>query len=249
MDENHPACVHSIMRWFATAFLILAAGCKAELPTEPSASSGRPVIAQTFESGGATLAPQSISIPVGSTFVATATVKYPPAVVPWTFGSSYPAVASADGYIAVGGTSSPVNIRGITPGQTHVYYLVPNFGRAPSTWTIGVVTVSEALPPTCTPPAFASQPTDQSLVAGERVTFRVAFSGSPPFACQWFAQEVGGAPYTTSNDVAFVTEKLYRTTYFWVSVTNPCGSTTSAIATVTVVPARVVAERIRTVRH
>jgi len=66
----------------------------------------------------------------------------------------------------------------------------------------------------------------------------VKASGSGPFSYQWFTGASGLVNFplgggTTPN---FTTSAINDTTSYWVRVTNPCGSTDSQTATITVSP-------------
>jgi len=232
----------------------MLAACHAELPTSPEWTRRPSPAIASFDDGGAKLIPQLVSVSVGATFTATAEVKYGPALLEWTFDSSNPGVASAHAHVPVGGSSTPIVIRGISAGQAEIFCQVPNFGRAASSYVIGLVTVTnselplpEPDPPTvCLAPAIVSPLRNQEILIGQRATISFEHSGTSPYAYQWSAQVVGGPiaalPSTFTNPIT--TDPLYRTTVFWVRVDNACGSVTSTAAKMTVIPARS-----RSVRH
>lgn len=128
--------------------LFILLGCGRELPTEPPAVATilEATEVESLEDGGAILTPRSITITVGEHATATAEVKFPPAKAPWTILSEAPAIASAEGEIPIGGTSTVVEIEGKAAGRALIFYSVPNFGRGPSTYVIGEVLVEQPTP-------------------------------------------------------------------------------------------------------
>jgi hypothetical protein len=105
-------------------------------PIEPAADG-------SFDGGGAILIPNRLVLVRGEQTTARAELRFPPALAPWTILSASPGIASASGQIPIGGTSTVVKIEAKAPGETFIYYSVPNFGRAPSSHPIGVVLVLE----------------------------------------------------------------------------------------------------------
>jgi hypothetical protein len=136
------------MRAVIAVSILVLLGCGSELPTAPTAITRIPESAasESFDDGGAILTPQRVTLAVGEHTTATAAVRFPPAIAPWTILSEAPAIASAEGVIPTGGTSTVVRIDGKAPGTALLYYSVPNFGRAPSTHVIGEVLVIERAP-------------------------------------------------------------------------------------------------------
>lgn len=126
-------------------FAVLLVACSRELPTEPVriTSAFEPAADGSFEDGGAILIPQRLVLVQGEQTTATAELRFPPALAPWTITSASPAIASASGQIPIGGSSAVVKIEAKAVGETFVYYSVPNFGRAPSSHPIGMVLVQE----------------------------------------------------------------------------------------------------------
>ncbi len=83
-------------------------------------------------------------------------------------------------------------------------------------------------------PAFASQPTDQTVLTGGTATFSVIMSGTSPMIYQWSfnGTNVLGA---TNATLILVNVQLADSGNYAVLVTNRAGSTNSANATLTVV--------------
>jgi hypothetical protein len=86
-----------------------------------------------------------------------------------------------------------------------------------------------------TPPTILAQPQSLAVVAGASALFSVAASGPPPLSYQWFfnGTALAGATsaYYTLTNVQAANAGVYD-----VLVSNPFGSTTSADASLSVVP-------------
>ena len=90
----------------------------------------------------------------------------------------------------------------------------------------------------CVPPSVTSQPASVTILPGQTATLSVSATGTAPLGRQWYlgvpgdvSQPLPGAT-ATSVSVSPATTALY-----WVLITNSCGVTNSAAATVTVNPA------------
>src|SRR5205814_4229965 len=84
------------------------------------------------------------------------------------------------------------------------------------------------------PPAISSQPTNQTVAAGADVNFTVTATGDQPLMFQWYFNRtniINGA--TATNYTVFNAQAANSGTYS-VVITNSLGSTTSAVATLTV---------------
>jgi len=108
--------------------------------------------------------------------------------------------------------------------------------------TAGSVTSSAAtLTVTSTPvaPTIITQPTNQTVTAGQTATFSVAAAGTAPLSYQWQKNgaNIGGATATSYTTPATVSSDSGST--FDVVVSNTAGSVTSSAATLTVNPAPV----------
>ena len=88
---------------------------------------------------------------------------------------------------------------------------------------------------TCaTPPSISASPTSRTIVVGQPTTLSVTASGFGPLTYQWYQ---GMAPSTTTpvgTNSGSLTVTPGATTDYWVNVSNACGGTASATATVTV---------------
>lgn len=94
----------------------------------------------------------------------------------------------------------------------------------------------------CTPPMIlgvpGNQPASASIKSGSTAKLTVKPNGIGGFRYQWY---MGHAPSTTfpiagATSASYTTPALTSSTEYWVRVTNPCGSTDSNSAMVTVTP-------------
>jgi hypothetical protein len=85
-------------------------------------------------------------------------------------------------------------------------------------------------------PAFASQPTSQSVSAGSSVVLTAGVSGNPPPAYQWFRN---GALVPGATNAALILSSVSSADAgsYYLIATNSAGAATSTTATVTVTPA------------
>ncbi|MEM4531105.1 MAG: PKD domain-containing protein, partial [Thermofilaceae archaeon] len=98
---------------------------------------------------------------------------------------------------------------------------------------IGYITVNDC----CVSPSITQQPASVTVCAGSSVTFSVTATGTTPLSYQW-QRLVGG----TWQDISGATDASYTINpvgtgdagSYRVIVTNPCGSVTSSVATLTV---------------
>jgi hypothetical protein len=83
-------------------------------------------------------------------------------------------------------------------------------------------------------PAIMAQPASQIVTAGQTATFSVSASGTAPFSYQWLKNNasIGGATAASYTTPATITGDSGAK--FDVIVSNSAGSTTSAVATLTV---------------
>ena len=88
-------------------------------------------------------------------------------------------------------------------------------------------------------PAITTQPADQSVVAGQEVTFSAAASGLPAPSVQWQVSGDGGATWTnlgdaTSASLTFIARPSQNGKFYRAVFTNGCGSATTNGAQLTV---------------
>jgi hypothetical protein len=150
-----------------------------------------------------------------------------------------------------GGFTYPVTILSNVPNDGSQDIVVPN--NPGSTARIKIESVgnvffdiSNANFTICTAPLITLQPTDQTTEFGSGATFTVGFSGSPAPAVQWQESTDGGAsfvnmPLQTAPTLVLSALRLTDSGKKYKAVlTNICGTSTSAIATLTVTPAATV---------
>jgi hypothetical protein len=118
------------------------------------------------------------------------------------------------------------------------------YKRALSDAEMGQLYLAESAPPVVTPPivvpsvapAITTQPTAQTIIEQQSVTFRVSTAGSAPFTYQWLKN---GSPIAGGTDASFMISAVAPSdagTYS-VSVLNAAGFVLSSPAPLTVVPA------------
>lgn len=89
----------------------------------------------------------------------------------------------------------------------------------------------------CDPPLIlgTTQPKSQSVTRGSVARLDVTAAGTGPFKYQWFVGHTGQTrfPLAGGTDKAFTTSSINDTSFYWVRVTNACGSADSQTATIT----------------
>ncbi|HVR38569.1 MAG TPA: hypothetical protein VMU84_05695 [Thermoanaerobaculia bacterium] len=105
--------------------------------------------------------------------------------------------------------------------------------------TGGEATASNSFPVTvyCDPPLIlaTNQPKSQTVTRGSVARLETASTGTGPFKYQWFAGNTGQTrfPLAGGTDKTFTTSGINDVSYYWVRVSNACGSADSQTATVT----------------
>ena len=175
--------------------------------------------------------PTSKTVAAGqsATFTAAASGNTRPTVqwqVSTDGGATYSNIAGA--------TSTSLAVNGTTAGQNgYKYRAVFTNGLGSSTTTAATLTIQVA-------PAITTNPTSQSVAAGQSVTFTAAATGNPAPTVQWQVSTDGGATYSNIAGATSTTLTLTSTTssqngYKYRAVfTNSIGSRTTIVATLTV---------------
>ena len=94
----------------------------------------------------------------------------------------------------------------------------------------------------CAPPmilaAPGNQPQSVAIKAGTTTTLTVHPNGSSAFRYQWFVGHTGSTvfPIAGARSASYTTPAITTPAEYWVRVANPCGSTDSASAMVTLTP-------------
>ena len=83
------------------------------------------------------------------------------------------------------------------------------------------------------PPAFAVEPSDVSIIVGSNAVLRAELVGTPPFSFQWWKDGVP-VPDATASTLSLRNVQGQDAGHYHLAVTNVFGSVTSAIARVTV---------------
>lgn len=86
----------------------------------------------------------------------------------------------------------------------------------------------------CTPPAIAVQPHDQSVASGSIAIVSAGATG-PSLTYQWYQGPLFDFTHPLGGSApSVVTPAITGATQFWVRITSPCGSVDSTVATVSV---------------
>ena len=122
-----------------------------------------------------TVQPQPKSVNVGGTITFTATVTgNPTPTLQWFKGSSP----------VSGETSTSLTLANVQLADAGAYKLVATNSVAPS--GIASDSVTLAVTEVAVAPAFTTQPSSQTITAGNSVTFTAAVTGTPTPSLQWF---------------------------------------------------------------
>lgn len=84
------------------------------------------------------------------------------------------------------------------------------------------------------PPSIITQPSSQTIVAGQTVTFSVTASGTAPLTYQWYKNGAGISSAGSSSYTTPATTTADNGALFTVVVSNSVGNVTSTAATLTV---------------
>lgn len=127
---------------------------------------------------------------------------------------------------ATGGTSATLAVPPLVAPVSFWLHVSNVCGTADSnTARLTIVT-------SCTPPAIAAQPHDQSVASGSTAIVSVSATG-PSLTYQWYQGSLFDFTHPLGGSAPEVlTPAITSATQFWVRVTNPCGSVDSAVAAV-----------------
>jgi pectate lyase len=89
------------------------------------------------------------------------------------------------------------------------------------------------------PPGITTQPTNQTVTEGQSAFFSVGVSGTAPLSYQWFFNTNTLLGDATNATLTLTNVQFPDAGGYSVIVTNPLGSATSTVATLTVTPAAV----------
>ncbi len=133
-----------------------------------------------------------------------------------------------------GATSATFNIAAATTGDAGSYDCVVTNACGNATSTAAVLTINSG-------PSITTQPSNASVANGSSASFSVVASGTAPLSYQWrkdLANLTDGGPISGSTTASLSINPVAGAdagSYDCV-ITNPCGTTTSDAATLTVGP-------------
>jgi Ig-like domain CHU_C associated len=169
--------------------------------------------------------PQPASITQGQTAsLSVAAVGTPPLSYQWYAGAS-----GATSSPVAGGTAATLNIN---PAATTSYWVRVQAAGNPGCF----INSAAATVTVCNPPAITAQPAaDPPQNSGTLTGMRVTASGSS-LTYQWYQGQPGDTSRPVFSNAALVTFNAYTTEYYWVRVSNGCGSVNSNAVLVSVHP-------------
>jgi autotransporter passenger strand-loop-strand repeat protein len=205
---------------------------------ENSTVSVRPLLKVTYSTGAAT-APSVITQPTNQTVTAGQTATFTAAAT----GSPTPTVQwqlSTNGgstWNNIGGaTATTLSITNTTTSQSGAKYrAVFTNGAGSATTNAATLTVNAA----AIAPSITTQPTNQTVTAGQTATFTAGATGSPTPTVQWQVSTNGGSTWgnisgATATTLSFATTTAQNGNQYRAVFTNSAGSATTTAATLTV---------------
>jgi hypothetical protein len=169
-----------------------------------------------------TLQPSNVTVYAGqpATFSVAATGPQP-LYYQWQFG--------ATGTNIVGATNATLNLSNVQPTDGGVYSVIVSSD-------FGAIVSSNALLTVLVVPAFiTTQPSNQTVFAGDTARFTVFAGGTSPLNCQWSFNTTNLVGAT--NTVLVITNAQFsQSGNYSVLVSNPYGSNNSDTVTLTVNP-------------
>lgn len=128
-------------------------------------------------------------------------------------------------------SSGTTATRSVSPNDTTIYTVTAVSDSFCSGTSSGSATVTIDRAPTIT-----VQPASVTIRKNTTAMLSVSASSPRPMTYQWYLGSSGNttSPIPGATSSSYTTPKLQSTTSYWVRVTNSCGATNSATATVTV---------------
>jgi hypothetical protein len=186
---------------------------------------------------GIVSSPASQTVVSGSSVTFTASASgYPVPTVQWqrsTNGGNFWSNIS-------GATSTTYTINSTTPSQNGYLY------RAVFTNSVGSATTSAATLTVSFAPSVKTNPTNNTVNAGQTATFTAAATGNPPPTVQWQVSTNGGSSWSNISGATSTTFALTNVTAsengfkYRAVFTNSVGAATTSSATLTVLFAPIV---------
>jgi uncharacterized repeat protein (TIGR01451 family) len=130
------------------------------------------------------------------------------------------------GAALAGATTSSLLLTNIQASQAAGYWLVATNAAGGATSVVAQLTV-------LVPPSIISQPTNQTVVAGNNANFQVSASGTSPLNYQWWFDGTNAVGANT-NPLSLTNAQTSQAGGYSVIITNSAGSVTSMVATLTV---------------
>ena len=182
-------------------------------------------------SGGATPVPPTItSQPSSQTVTAGQTATFSVA----TTGSNPMSYQwQFNGATISGATLNTYSLANAQPSNAGSYSVVVSNSAGSAVSNSATLTVTTLVPPTIT-----SQPSSQTVTAGQTATFSVVASGTTPLTYQWSKNGLAISGGTFASYTTPVTTASDSGSNFTVQVTNSGGTITSSAALLTVTPAQ-----------
>ncbi len=181
----------------------------------------------TLTVNAATAAPAFTTQPASQTVTAGGSASFTVAVS----GSPAPTLQWRKGTTNLAGqTGATLSLAGVSASDAGNYTCVASNSAGSATSAIATLTVTAA----ATAPVFTTSPTSQSVAAGTSASFTVAVSGSPAPTLQWRKGTTNLAGETGTTLTLASVGAADAASYDCVA-TNSAGSTTSAVAVLSVV--------------
>lgn len=134
-----------------------------------------------------------------------------------------------------GATSPVLTLRNLQRADEGLYTVVVTNAFGVTVWRHTQVTVVDAVPSVLSPPQSVTR------FAGEDATFSVVADGSWPLYYQWRFEGVD-IPDATNTTLALTRPRLELGGRYSVVVSNAFGAVTSAVATLTLLPPKIIAQ-------
>ena len=150
--------------------------------------------------------------------------------------------SSSNAAFAYSGPSLPVTLasgQSLTASVTFIPGAAQNYSGT-LTFTLGsgatieVPMSGSGVAPIVQPPAITTQPTSQTVVAGQTASFSVTDTGGTPLSYQWSKNGVAISGATSSTYTTAAVTSADNNAQFVVVVSNSAGSATSSAAVLTV---------------
>jgi hypothetical protein len=118
----------------------------------------------------------------------------------------------------------------VTPTTTTTYSVTAVTGASCSGTASGSATITVNQKP-----AITTQPASKTIKKNSTTTLTVSATGVGTLSYQWYKGASGNTSTPVgTNSTSYTTPRLSSTTQYWVKVTNACGSTNSATATISI---------------